>query len=208
VLSRQLGQAQLRCSAALAAQAAQVQALQAEVMRLRAAVMVRDTRLAMAQEALDELKTAAPSLPRRGALARQVAVLAERIAVLSRERLRWKLTAARHVLASDTPAGGGMATAPVTVAGGNPAALNLPGDAGLAAASLVICQTGCISHHDYWRVQDHCRRTGKACILVEHSLTALQAQVLESIAPATPSRRHAGDDEPVHGLEQAETKPV
>jgi chromosome segregation ATPase len=34
------------------------------------------------------------------------------------------------------------------------------------AAELVICQTGCLSHGDYWRVHDHCRRTGKTCVLV------------------------------------------
>ena len=42
-------------------------------------------------------------------------------------------------------------------------------DESLAAADLVICQTGCISHDDYWRVQDHCRRTGKPCILVDQA---------------------------------------
>ncbi|WP_127997956.1 DUF2325 domain-containing protein [Piscinibacter defluvii] len=31
----------------------------------------------------------------------------------------------------------------------------------LASADLVICQTGCISHDAYWRVKDHCKRTGK-----------------------------------------------
>ena len=39
----------------------------------------------------------------------------------------------------------------------------------LRAADLVICQTGCLSHDAYWRVQDHCRRTGKACVLVEQA---------------------------------------
>lgn len=39
--------------------------------------------------------------------------------------------------------------------------------ASLVAADLVICQTGCLSHGDYWRVQEHCRRTGKTCVLVE-----------------------------------------
>ena len=34
-------------------------------------------------------------------------------------------------------------------------------DANLAAADLVICQTGCISHNAYWRVKDFCKRTGK-----------------------------------------------
>ena len=37
----------------------------------------------------------------------------------------------------------------------------------LAAADWVICQTGCISHGEYWRVQDQCRRTGKACVLLQ-----------------------------------------
>jgi multidrug efflux pump subunit AcrA (membrane-fusion protein) len=41
-------------------------------------------------------------------------------------------------------------------------------DASLAAADLVICQTGCISHHAYWRVKDHCKRTGKRCIFVDN----------------------------------------
>ena len=39
-------------------------------------------------------------------------------------------------------------------------------EASLTAADLVICQTGCLSHNDYWRVQDHCKRTGKACVMV------------------------------------------
>lgn len=40
-------------------------------------------------------------------------------------------------------------------------------EASLVAADLVICQTGCVSHDAYWRVQDHCKRTGKQCVLVE-----------------------------------------
>jgi hypothetical protein len=45
----------------------------------------------------------------------------------------------------------------------DPAAL----EASLRAADFVICQTGCVGHDDYWRVQDHCRRTGKPCVLVD-----------------------------------------
>lgn len=41
-------------------------------------------------------------------------------------------------------------------------------DANLAAADLVICQTGCISHNAYWRVKDFCKRTGKRCVFVEN----------------------------------------
>lgn len=40
-------------------------------------------------------------------------------------------------------------------------------EANLAAADLVICQTGCISHNAYWRVKDHCKRTGKQCVFVD-----------------------------------------
>ncbi|HEY9109816.1 MAG TPA: DUF2325 domain-containing protein, partial [Roseateles sp.] len=40
-------------------------------------------------------------------------------------------------------------------------------DPQLAAADLVICQTGCISHDAYWRVKDHCKRHRKRCVFVE-----------------------------------------
>jgi hypothetical protein len=47
-------------------------------------------------------------------------------------------------------------------------------DASLAAADLVICQTGCISHNAYWKVKDFCKRTGKRCVFVEnHSASSL-----------------------------------
>lgn len=39
-------------------------------------------------------------------------------------------------------------------------------DAALAAADLVVCQAGCISHNAYWRVKEHCKRTGEPCVLV------------------------------------------
>ena len=42
-------------------------------------------------------------------------------------------------------------------------------EASLTAAEMVICQTGCVSRDAYWRVQDHCKRTGKKCVLVEQT---------------------------------------
>lgn len=167
VLCRQLGEAQTRCSSALADQAAELTQLRAEVVRLRAAVVVRDTRLAMAQEDLEQLKAAQPSLPRRRDRARHIAALAERIASLSRECLRWRLQAVAAASVEQGSAPGPAAVA-VTVDGAATPAL----DSSLAAADLVICQTGCISHDEYWRVQDHCRRTGKPCILVDQPLGA------------------------------------
>lgn len=42
-------------------------------------------------------------------------------------------------------------------------------DGALAAADLVICQAGCISHNAYWRVKERCKRTGKRCIFLKGS---------------------------------------
>ena len=164
VLCRQLGEAQTRCSAALAEQAVELEQLRAEVVRLRAAVVVRDTRLALAQDDLAQLQAAQPGLRRRRDMARHIATLAERIASLSRECLRWRLQAV-----AAAPEEQGIAPAPAAAVDGtdNPAL-----DSSLAAADLVICQTGCISHDEYWRVQDHCRRTGKPCILMDQPLGA------------------------------------
>jgi hypothetical protein len=48
VLGRQYGQVQARCSRVICAQQARIDALEAEMMRLRAAVIVRDSALAFA----------------------------------------------------------------------------------------------------------------------------------------------------------------
>jgi hypothetical protein len=169
-LCRQLGDAQQRCSAAMQAQARQIEALTAEVVRLRGAVIVRDTRLALARDELEQLRAASPGLPRRQAMARHIGLLAERITTLSRECLRWRQAAAwQGAAASAQRQGDAIGGADL--------------DASLAAADLVICQTGCISHDDYWRVQDHCRRTGKPCILVDQPLAVREAQALAALRP-------------------------
>jgi hypothetical protein len=67
-------------------------------------------------------------------------------------------------------------------------------DATLAAADLVICQAGCISHDAYWRVKDHCKRTGKQCVFVEQpsrsglqrALQSLCGEPAEAGAPTRP----------------------
>jgi len=56
-------------------------------------------------------------------------------------------------------------------------------DTSLAAADLVICQTGCISHQAYWRVKDFCKRTGKRCLFVDNPSTSSLSTCL----------RHAGE---------------
>lgn len=54
-------------------------------------------------------------------------------------------------------------------------------EATLAAADIVICQTGCVSHDAYWRVKDHCKRTGKRCVFVDTpSSSGLQRALAET----------------------------
>jgi hypothetical protein len=60
-------------------------------------------------------------------------------------------------------------------------------DANLAAADLVICQTGCISHNAYWRVKEHCKRTGKRCVFVENPSSTSFSRSLRQIAIAVAS---------------------
>lgn len=55
-------------------------------------------------------------------------------------------------------------------------------DATLAAADLVICQAGCVSHNAYWRVKDHCKRTGKRCVFVETPSAAGLQRALAKIS--------------------------
>ena len=175
-LCRQLGEAQTRCSEVVAEQAAELERLQREVVRLRAAVIVRDTRLEQARAALEDARQAQPpGLPRRKEMARHIRMLAERVVSLSRECLRWRLQV--NVQEVSEPA------APPQDEAEAPAAHPMPAhqpphalDISLAAADMVICQTGCISHDDYWRVQDHCRRTGKPCILVDQAALPSAAQ--------------------------------
>ena len=61
-------------------------------------------------------------------------------------------------------------------------------DASLAAADLVICQTGCISHSAYWRVKDHCKRHGKRCVFVDNpSVSSLVRGLQEAATEDQPS---------------------
>lgn len=190
VLCRQLGEAQTRCSDALARQAGELEQLRAEVVRLRAAAVVRDTRLAVAQDDLQQLQAAQPDLKRRRDMARHIAALAERITSLSRECLRWRLQAVAAAQVEQQAQAAPEAPAPAS-----PAL-----DSSLAAADLVICQTGCISHDEYWRVQDHCRRTGKPCILVDQPLGAGPAEKAQPVVVL----RMARGMRAVSGLQAAE----
>lgn len=67
-------------------------------------------------------------------------------------------------------------------------------DATMAAADMVICQTGCISHNAYWRVKDYCKRTGKRCLFVENpSTSSLERGLSQVMLPAaTPQAADSG----------------
>ncbi|KAB8044665.1 DUF2325 domain-containing protein [Janthinobacterium aquaticum] len=158
-------------------------------MQAQAQIVLRDTRLMLAREELVQLAVAAPGLPTRMRLARKVEWLSERVQDLMRELLRLQWTPAPSMLASVREKavlcvgqdlgrlqGANQAQHAIERAGGrflhhagtgDDQAASEQLEASLVAADLVICQTGCVSHDAYWRVHDHCRRTGKQCVLVD-----------------------------------------
>ncbi|ANH70647.1 hypothetical protein ABE85_17125 [Mitsuaria sp. 7] len=69
-------------------------------------------------------------------------------------------------------------------------------DASLAAADLVICQTGCISHDAYWRVKDHCKRHNKKCVYIESPSASGMRRALGSLGV----EEHAEVEGPQPGL--------
>ncbi|MDY0329480.1 MAG: DUF2325 domain-containing protein [Thiomonas sp.] len=164
-LCRAHGAAQRRCSLLIREQHQRIAALESRCLRLQAEVVLRTTALAWAQQDMAELKACTPDLPRRINLSRLVETLTTRVQDLMRERLREQWRAAplpRHAEPLLQPA-----ATPIdcTFDASRDDAPEL--EASLSAAELVICQTGCISHGAYWRVQDHCKRTGKTCVLVD-----------------------------------------
>lgn len=203
VLLNEYGRVQSRCSELVARQVDQIETLQteaarmhAEIMRLRAEVIVRDTALAYVREDLSKLQASIPGLSTRLTLARRVEKLTQHVQDLLRERLG--LHGKVQSAAAAEEAAFGDAAMPIDLreksvlcigqdepatiiaqqaiekAGGH--FLHHDGrgvvddtalEASLTAADMVICQTGCVSHDAYWRVQDHCKRTGKQCVLVE-----------------------------------------
>ena len=55
-------------------------------------------------------------------------------------------------------------------------------DNSLAAADLVICQTGCISHNAYWRVKEHCKRTGTRCMFIDNPSMSKLSKSLDELS--------------------------
>ncbi len=138
ILSRQHGAAQARCSEVIGNQIAQIALLQAQVMRLRAALIVSFTRQ------LFDLNHATYK-----GLATEIATAPS-------------AEGAQHQVELDKTDSQSLENS-------------------LAAADLVICQTGCLSHGDYWRVEDHCKRTGKSCVQAEQPKALRIVRIYQSV---------------------------
>jgi len=164
MLMRAHGAAQARCSALLRTQAGRIAAIEAQLIRARAAAIRAQTALAWEREDRAALEAALPGLGRRVTMGRQIAALQARVHDLT------------HALQRRDPA---------AQPGSRDTALPLDKglEASLQAADLVICQTGCMSHGDYWRVHDHCKRTGKLCMLVDQP-DGLQIVRIHRTSPA------------------------
>ena len=227
VLGRELGAAQQRSTRVALEQGRKIEQQQGEVMRLRAALVGRDTLIASLSEELRSLEESLPDLKSRVDLGRQSERQLARIHDLERTLLRTQHLLEREqrrhaevVLVADstapvevddlpaaTPArlddravlcvGGRQASVPVykrVIEGTGGRFMHHDGgeedssamlDHSLAAADLVICQTGCISHDAYWRVKDHCKRTGKRCLFVEKPSRASLQRALNALSPAS-----------------------
>jgi hypothetical protein len=153
-------------------------------------VIARDSALAWAYEDRAALEAGIPDLPQRATLARRVKELSKRLQELMREKLLPVYAPAISSAARDGPE---KVESAESEESGELSGL----EASIVAADLVICQTGCLSHGAYWRVQDHCKRTGKTCMLVAQPASVRivrihqngddgRSSALEQQAPVTP----------------------
>lgn len=228
VLGRELARAQSRATQMLTERSTQIEQQQSEMLRLRAELLARDTRLAGLQDELEALHAAEPGLRRRQALSAQLEHQQQRLQQLERalndtrmqfERERRRADEAQAALlalqaaqmqvlapAESEAALPELTSRAVLCVGGRPSVvpiyrqliertggrfLHHDGgeedaqtrlDASLAAADLVICQTGCVSHDAYWRVKDHCKRHGKRCVFVDKPSASSLQRALGTLA--------------------------
>jgi len=220
-MEAELAQCRQRHARTLADKARELETVQAQLMRARAEVMARDSRLAFLQADMEELAASVPELEARTRLKRKLEEAGERLQARDAQvaQLKQQLAAATRQL--DEPrvaaveAAAEVAELPVELAdktllcvGGRSASVasyrcmteetgarfaHHDGgqehgaeqlEANLAAADLVICQTGCISHNAYWRVKEYCKRTGKQCVFVENPSSTSFSRGLKQIAIA------------------------
>ncbi|MDX5363804.1 MAG: DUF2325 domain-containing protein [Pseudazoarcus pumilus] len=169
----------------IADQAAEIEHLQAEMMRMRGEMIAQRTALALADEAHAALEASVPGLPRRARLARRVESLMSRVQELMREKRQPQRAAGlpamlpglhgKSVLCLGSSAPEVEAARELVERSGGAFTLRLPPaderdcgtvEACLAAADLVICHIGQIGHEVFRRVQDYCLRSRKHCLMV------------------------------------------
>lgn len=228
VLSRELGRAQERSTRLIAEKSGEIERLAAQLMRLRAESMGKDSRIAFLCEDLAAVKASRPDSDLGTRLQKKMDQMVCRQTELESlcTELRQKLAATSKILDGMGSAAGRagptsmadpleLRASPVTVylhqktvlcVGGRSGSIasyrdvveRVGGrfshhdggledsqsilDSSLAAADLVICQTGCISHNAYWKVKDFCKRTGKRCVFVENPSAASLVRGLELIS--------------------------
>ncbi|WP_157270708.1 DUF2325 domain-containing protein [Azohydromonas aeria] len=238
-LQRESALLQERCAQALTDKRALIERQAAELVRLRAELIGRDTVIAGLCEQFKALEASVPGLRTRVEQAAQITAQLARIQTLERQASHWQQRAAelqqwrqaqeerlaQGTAAGTPPAPGAEADIEaaqllreksVLCVGGRSGSvpiyrrliertggrfLHHDGgeedssaqlDVNLAAADLVICQTGCISHDAYWRVKDHCKRHGKQCVFVEKPSAASLARELRAIRVVPAARDAAG----------------
>lgn len=224
VLTRELGKVQERISRVMVQKTAELDRVQAELLRLRAESIAKDSRLAFWAQDYAELQASIPQLDERQRLQKRI----EQLLLRQEEQdqlladCRRKLQVAERSLLerarperADTSAVMGVEGQQVPVRFDHKVVLCVGGrtgnvanyrdviervggrfahhdggvednaavlDANLAAADLVICQTGCISHNAYWRVKDFCKRTGKQCVYVENASASSLERKLQTLS--------------------------
>ena len=136
-------------------------------------------------------------------LLRRIDWLVERIQELMRERLHWQWRRDQDLPIASSNTEDGVIVAGTTVSAEPLGTAECTVDdveafeASLVTADLVICQTGCLSHDAYWRVQDHCRRTGKACVVMARPDVLRIVRVHASDPAEAPNDRGRQLSEPV-----------
>lgn len=97
----------------------------------------------------------------------QTALMLSRAAlVLNMTRRNWLAQSARPPASpGETPAEADAL--PAVLPSKRRAAPDMRQSISALAAEVVICQSGCLSHDAYWRVQEYCLRHGKRCLLLE-----------------------------------------
>jgi Uncharacterized protein conserved in bacteria (DUF2325) len=234
VLTRSLAQAQQRSTQQSQQYGQKLDALEQQLMHMRAELIGRDTTIMALTDERQQLDAVVPQLKSRLALVRQFEAQIEKTHQLERSllqaeqemvRLNARIQALHEQAAATRNARPTDDVEPaqeypcspirqlgdctILCVGGRPSAVPtyrqliekmggrfLHHDGGaednvarldhiLAAADLVICQTGCIGHDAYWRVKNHCKRTGKDCVYLDnpsaHSLAKGLSQVVSVV---------------------------